>query len=213
MRHFGPQLNSKVIPSSQPVKAQFDITITRNSGNITNDLEVAVLGFTEIISGYNSFINPVVGGTVTVTGGIYNALPDRYRFTHVSGANTDTIDITCAQHPYPSLLQSSGFDLYKIDNIRYSVTDQTIADTQFNNKFTFSKQTIFGLEKNNPLSVISFKNPMNNQDNIIDIPVSMVMDKETCIVLGVAPPGDNDTNEFTLSFFVSMYQKYDAQLL
>src|SRR5690606_11452658 len=152
-------------------------TITRNTSNIAQNIEVAILGFTEILSGYDRFIAPPTGGTTVLTGGVYNGLPDRYRFTSTVGVDVDTIDVTSAQHPYPSLIQSSGLDWYKINNIRYSVSNSALADTQFNNKFDFQKRTIFGVTKGNPLSVISFKNPMNNQNNIIDIPINMVLDK------------------------------------
>lgn len=209
MDHFGPALVPGPIDAG--ISAQFDVTITRNTSNIAQDLDVAVLGFTEVISGYAGIISPVVGGTLDVSGGIYNALPDRYRFTHTLGANTDTIDVTCSQHAYPSLLQSSGMDIYQITGVRYSVTQSSLADSQFGNKFKFAKQTIFGLDNKNSLSVISFKDPKNNQDNIIDIPVKMGMDKETCIALSIAAnPTPASAIEVTLSFFVSFFDKYNV---
>lgn len=213
LNHVGGTVDAKVQPGGA-FTAQYDIVVTRNTSNIVNNLDIAVLGFTEILSGYQGFIAPVTGGTVDVTGGIYNSLPDRYRFTHVSGILTDTIDITSPTHVYPSLLQSTGFDLYRINNIRYTVSDTTIADTQFNNTFQFKKRSVFGVESTNPISVTSFKNPMNNQNNVIDIPINMVFDKETAIVMSMAPESDTDTPfEVTLSFFVTMYSKYDSSKL
>lgn len=206
----GVNIDSQVIPAGGFV-AQFDVTITRNTSNVVQVLDVAILGFTEILSGYRGFVNPVTGGTVALTGGIYNTLPDRYRFTHVLGANTDTIDITSATHVYPSLMQSTGFDLYQINNIRYTVSDTTIADAQFKNKFEIRKRSIFGLEKSNPISVTSFKDPMNQQNNIIDIPIKMLMDKETCIVIGMQNEVVPATAySITLSIFVQFFDKYDS---
>lgn len=206
----GATMDAVVTPGGA-FAAQFDIVVTRNSSNIVNNLEIAVLGFTEIVSGYNGFISPVTGGTVAVTGSIYNALPDRYRFTHVSGLNTDTIDVTSPTHVYPSLIQSSGFDLYRINNIRYTVSDTALADQQFNNRFEFIRQSIFGPKNTNPISVASMKNPMNNQNNVVDIPISQVFDKETAIVMAMANEAVAATPyEVTLSFFVTFYQKYNA---
>lgn len=210
----GVSIPSKTVEPSGGFDAQFDIVITRNTANITQDLDVAILGFTEILSGYRGFINPVTGGTVAVTGGIYNTLPDRYRFTHTLGLNTDTIDVTSPTHPYPSLIQSSGFDVYRINNIRYSVSDNAIADAQFNNQFLFRKRSIFGLEKSNPVSPVSFRDPMNNLNNIIDIPVNVTLDKETCIVLSMTQNSEVATAyETTLSFFVTFFNKYDSSKL
>lgn len=207
LEHVGGRIDAPVSPGGR-FSAQFDITLTRNSSNIALNLDVAVLGFTEILSGYQGFVLPSAGGTVALTGGIYNALPDRYRFTHVNGLNTDTIDITSATNVYPSLIQNSGLDCYRINNIRYTVSDATLADQQFNNAFAFRKRSIFGLENTNPISVASFKDPMNNQNNIIDIPINMDFDKETCIVMSMAPEAVAATAyEVTLSFFVEFYQK------
>lgn len=213
LQHIGGYVDAPVSPGGS-FKAQFDITITRNTSNITENLEVAILGFTEVFSGYDGFISPVTGGTVALTGAIFNSLPDRYRFTHVSGADTDTVDITSATHVYPSLITSSGFDRYRINNIRYTVSDAALADSQFNNTFEFRKRSIFGLESTNPISVASFKDPMNNQNNIIDIPINMDFDKETCIVMAMAPEAVAATAyEVTLSFFVEFFNKIDSSTM
>lgn len=191
-------------------KAQFDILITRLTNNIPEDLDVAVFGFSPVESGYSGLALPTTGGTLDVGGGTSVGLPLNYNFTHTNGANIDTIQVSCNQLAYPSFLQSSAIDLYWIDNIRYSIDNAAVLD-QFNNKFEFRVQSIFGKEEKNPLSVISFKKPENEQDTIIDIPIDVIMDKEKCIVMSIS-----DTVapfEVTLSCFVRRFSKLNAKSL
>lgn len=188
--------------------AQFDIIIRRNTKTIVQDLQVAIFGFANVAGGYQGFVLPVTGGTVTVTGSIYNTLPDRYRFTHVSGANTDTIDILCNQAAYPTFLQNAALDMYELSNIRYSISDATAQD-QFSNTLDFRKNSIFGLEVKNQVTPISFRNPMDEQNTIIDIPLNIPMDKETFIVHGITSTPAMPF-EVTLNMFCKNFFKYNA---
>lgn len=188
--------------------AQFDIIIRRNSKNILQDLQVGIFGFGNIASGYTGFVLPTAGGTVTVTGSIYNTLPDRYRFTHVNGANTDTIDVLCNQSPYPTFIQNGALDMYMINNIRYFISDVTAQD-QFSNPLDFHKNSIFGLEIKNQSTPISFRNPMDEQNSIIDMTLNTPMDKETFIVTAVTSTPTMPF-EITLSMFCANFFKYNA---
>lgn len=191
-------------------RAQFDITIRRLTAAIAGDLECAIFGPASFENGYQDFINPSTGGTVAVTGGTNVALPNSVRFTHVNGLNTDIIEVTCPQCPYPTLLKYMQTDLFVINNIRYSISDLAAID-QFNNKFEFRKISIFGREDRNPISPISFKKPTDDQDLIIDMPVRQIMDKETAIVLSLT---DTATPlEINLSIFVDYFSKWDSSRL
>ena len=206
MEHFPSIIEQGVSPGGS-FKAQFDLVITRATANIAQSLDVAVLGFSKLDSGYLGIVLPTTGGTVAVAYGTNNALPNAVEFTHVNGLNTDVITVTCPQTPYPSFLQSSAVDRYRINNIRYSISNSLIQQ-QFSNTFSFRDNSIFGLSKANPLSPITFKNPMNEQDGIIDIPVQENMDKEKCILLSI-----HNTAAFsvTLSFFVEYFDKFTAK--
>lgn len=216
----GPSKGLPIVGSSQarihpnePVggdKAQFDIVIRRLTANITQDLEVAVLGAALAPSGYGDIITLPPTGTLTVEYGTNVGLPNVAQFTHTVGGNTDIIEVSCNQVPYPQFLLNAAVDIYRVSNIRYSISSASALD-QFSNKFEFSKETIFGLKGRNPVSPISFKKPENDQDTIIDMPLNVGMDKDTAIVLSitdsVAP------FEVTLSFFVEMFAQHNAGAL
>lgn len=191
-------------------RAQFDITVRRLTAAIAGDLECALFGPAAFENGYQDFINPSTGGSVSVAGGTNVNLPTSVRFTHVNGLNQDIIEVTCPQCPYPTLLRYMQSDLFVINNIRYSINDVAALD-QYNNKFEFRKISIFGREDKNPISPISFKRPENDQDTIIDMTVRQIMDKETAIVLSltdtVAPL------EINLSIFVDYFAKWDSTRL
>lgn len=206
MEHF-PTIEDAGVSPGGSFKAQFDLVITRATANIAQPLPVAILGFSQLASGYNGIVLPVTAGTVTVEYGTNIGLPDRVNFTHDDGVNQDVISVTCPQTPYPQFLFSSAVDRYRINNIRYSISNDTI-QSQFSQQFKFKDSSIFGLEKSNGLTPITFKNPMNEQDGIIDIPVKENMDKEKCILLNI-----HNTAAFsvTLSFFVEYYDKFTAK--
>lgn len=191
-------------------KAQFDIVIRRLTANIAADLEIAVLGAAMAEAGYNNILTLPPTGTLTVEYGTNVALPNTMEFTHTVGANTDIIQVSCNQLPYPQFLKDASTDIYRVSNIRYSISDAAALD-QFSNKFEFRKGTIFGLEGKNPVSVISYKKPENDQDTIIDMPLNVGMDKDTAIVLSVTD--SVAPFEITLSFFVEMFEQRNSKQL
>lgn len=188
--------------------ANYNLIIRRNTVNIASDLDIAILGFANIQNGYQGFVLPATGGTVALTGTIYNTLPDRYRFTHVVGANTDTVDIFCNEIPYPAFVQNSGLDMYQINNIRYSISAAAAQD-QFSNRFEIRKSSIFGLEAKQTLTPITFRDPKDEQTTIIDMPIRQPMDKETFIVHPITNTG-GALFEVTLSMFIQHFFKYNS---
>lgn len=203
------KISSAKIHPNQPKggdKAQFDIRIKRNSANIANtNLECAVFGSTHLDGGYQGIVNPASGGSFVVTGAIYNTLPDRVRFAHTVGANTDQIDVFCNQINYPTFVKSTQSDLFRISNIRYTLTDPTQLG-QFATPFEVRTKSLFGKASANPVSVASFKKPEQFQNGIIDLPIEAVIDKETILMVSMFPA----VCEVTLSIFVERFHKRDA---
>lgn len=189
-------------------KATFDITIRRLTNNIDDVLPVGILGFAQSESGYFGLIDLPAGITYTYEGGTSVGLPDRYRYTFTKGVDTDIIEITCPQIPYPSFLQNSAVDRYRINNIRYVISDGLV-QAQFAQVLDFKDSAIFGVKTSNPLTPNNFINPMDEKNNIVDIPVSMGFDKEKCIITGIS---QDSTAPFqvTMSFFVEFYDKMTA---
>lgn len=191
--------------SAGGLKAQFDIRVLRNSFNIAQDLEIGIFGSVHFDSGYIGLVNPPTGGTVTVSGGTNVNLPNSVRFTCVVGANTDTIDVTCNQLPYPGFISSMRNANFKISNIRYSL-DNAAQTAQFGMPFEFRSKSLFGKGDTNPVTVIAFKKPEQFQAGIIDLPLDAPMSMEDIIALKVQ---QGTTAAFTLSCFVEHFYKQD----
>lgn len=207
--HF-PNLDPQVVASpGGAFKATFNIKITRNSNNIELPLQVGILGFAQAASGYRQIITPPAGATLAVTGGTQNALPDRYRFTYTLGADVDTIDVTCPEIDYPSFLQNSAVDMFRINNIRYQFTDEAVQD-QFTQIIDFKDTAIFGPKTSNPLTPGTFINPQDEKKNIVDIPVGQGMDKERCIIHAISHLAATPPFSVNMTFFVEFYDKYTA---
>ena len=186
-------------------KAQFDIVIKRNTATIAQNLECMIFGSQHFDGGYqNGMVNPSSGGSVTVTGGIWSTLPTLVKFTHVNGVNTDTIDVTCNQVNYPTFLKASLNATYRISNIRYSLTDPTQL-AQFSTPFEVRTKSLFGKADQNPISVTSFKKPEQYQNGIIDLPVEVIVDGESGIMVSMT----NLVCQITLSVFVERFNKQD----
>lgn len=186
-------------------KAQFDIVISRATANIAQNLECMIFGAQHLDGGYqNGMVNPASGGSVVVTGGIWNTLPTTVRFAHTVGANTDNINISCNQVNYPSFLKASLNATYRISNIRYTLTDPTQL-AQFSTPFEVRTKSLFGKADQNPISVTSFKKPEQFQAGILDIPVEVIVDAETGIMVSMT----NLVCTITLSVFVERFNKND----
>lgn len=161
--HFNPKVDSKdTVSPGGSFKASFTIRLIRNSNNIALALPVAFLGFAQASSGYRDVITLPAGATLAVTGGTQNALPDRYRFTYTVGADVDTIDVLCSEIQYPSFLQNSAVDRYRINNIRYMISNETV-QAQFSEVLSFEDNAIFGKDTSNPLTPSTFINPMDQR--------------------------------------------------
>jgi len=149
---------------------------------------------------------------LVVSGGFGSAIPDRIRFAHTVGANTDNIDITCNQVPYPTFLDATGNDVFRISNIRYILTNP--ADTiQYTQLFSFKTKTLFGKDAGNAVSVNAYKKPEQFQAGVIDIPVNADIDKETYILLNMATGASAYPFSVQISVFVEKFARIDADIL
>ena len=127
-----------------------------------------------------------------------------FRSDHTVGANTDNINITCNQVNYPTFLKASLNATYRISNIRYSLNNPAQLD-QFTTPFEVRTKSLFGKADQNPISVTSFKKPEQYQNGIIDLPVEIMVDGETGIMVSMTPLAVT----ITLSVFVERFNKQD----
>lgn len=198
-------------PGRKLDRAQFDINVTRLTNTIAFPLQCAIFGTTHLRSGYSQFIVNPAGVTNTVVGGLNTPVAgttDRIRFIYTDGVNTDRIDITCNQVPYPVFLEALGADIFRISNIRYQLTNA--ADTiQFAQAHKFQGKSLFGKGADDDVNIGAYKKPEQFQPGIIDIPIAADIDKETMFMPTVTNTATAYPFNFTLSVFVEQFNKHD----
>lgn len=113
--------------------------------------------------------------------------------------------LSCKQVAYTTLLTSISSDRFITSGIRYNVTD-TSKVAQFDNNLNLIRQTLFGKISSDFISPVSYRNPSNQQVNIIDIFIKKGVDKETVI----ASMANYDVGSFTLSIFIGQVSKVAA---
>lgn len=114
--------------------------------------------------------------------------------------------IRCTQVAYATLLDALASDMFKINMIRYIMSDVTaVGLAQYNNNVTIMKQSLFGKFDSDFVSPNSFKLPEQMQTGIIDIPLRKGIDKQVAIASFI----NYDITTVQWSLFVESVQKLD----
>lgn len=218
-RRFG---NPKGNPVSNPLSssasssniaanaaASFTITAKRLTATISEVLEAPIFGVIDRYSGYSKVLSLPAGVTVDsleygIDKGIANA--NRLQLKYTDGTNDDIIEITCQQNPYPLLLESTRTDLLRAQGVRMSLSDST-AVSQFDQQFNVVKRSMTGRSVNDSLTPSQYKQPTQFQTGIVDLPISISVDKETTITCGIIAQAGL---AISFSFFAAQFDKYNA---
>lgn len=200
---------------TQP-SAQINIVITRNSANVPNTLSIPIFGLQDSMNVYQSLVTPPSGYAFALQGGLYGGLGfvgpnSQYNFYYTNISNTsiwDRTSVSCNEIQYPSLVSATQTDVFRLSKIRYSVNNTTPQGlAQFNNAIKVIKRNMFGRYEQQNLSVQSQKNPNQFQTGIIDLDYTIDIDKETSLVVDVAPLAGL---EVTLSAFITKFERRAA---
>jgi len=184
--------------------SNIDLVVTRETATLANTpLPFILFGFQDLASGFQRQIaRRFTGTSVTVysseTGRLSATLNADYNdliIKYTSGANNDIVRISCPNYPYLSLLRAISSNAFDVRNIRYSVSDPTLADAQFRNVLEVVKSSYFGSELINQVNINASKRPQQFQDGIVDITGNWRVNKETSFI-GLI----NATALFSLSF-------------
>jgi hypothetical protein len=113
--------------------------------------------------------------------------------------------IRCTQTGYGSLLDATNSDAFTMNMVRYILADSTAASlNQYANQLQPFNLSIFGKFSSDQTSPNSFKIPEQQQQNIIDVPLVLDVDKQVSI--GLYMNYDLPT-QLQLSFFVAQVVK------
>lgn len=205
--------------------AQFDLIIRRDSANIGEYLPFPIFGAAALKSGLQTEIASYVPSSAislvavqfglsyskTATGTLTETLTNATKLIlqFHDGVSADQVTITCTSVSYPSFVESTMSDVFRLKNIRYSISDVSQAD-QYSQTLFFTKKTIFGKNVSNSLTPASFRSPSDFQTGIVDITVNADVDKDTVIWHKI-----KNVSGFTitLSVFVSRTARFNSNVL
>lgn len=150
----------------------------------------------------------------TALGSIPNAITGDLiiEYFNTVEAHTLFIIINCANVAYASLLDATGSDRFKTNLLRYSLPS-AVNTTQFRQPIIPRKQSLFGRTTDDSLNPISFKSKDQNQADIIDIPYTYDITKQTSLNTFVnwsSPNAEGDPvsiDFFSWSIFVTVAEQ------
>jgi hypothetical protein len=195
---------------AQGAAASFTITAKRITSRINEVLEAPIFGVIDRYSGFKKVLNLPAGVTVKqIDYGIDKGalFAEKLVIVYTDGTFDDSIEITCQQNPYPILLEATRTDILRAQGVRLSLSDAT-AVSQFSEQFNVVKRSMTGRAVNDSLTPDQYKQPTQFQTGIVDLPVSLTIDKETTITQGMIPQANF---AISFSFFAAQFDKYNAQ--
>jgi hypothetical protein len=192
------------------VQATSTIVIKRLTKTINAILPVPVFGANGLQSNYQRELSSFLPSGVTMTGikiGLKSgsSYSQKAEFTFYDGTNTDLVEVTCNEIPYPSYIASmQGSDEFRFSRNRYRISDGTYQD-QLNNSLIVVKQSLFGKAENDNIVPATFQTPNQQQNNIVDIDLPISITKEKTMLVNIGAYANNFS--ITLQMFVTKIEK------
>lgn len=131
-------------------------------------------------------------------------------FTATTAGPVNTLGLVIIRSPqvgYAKLVDSLSSDRFWINNVRYVLTDTSSAGLlQYDNSLKIQKQSLFGLFNENEVSPTAFKQPMQFQAGIIDVPIDQGVDKNVACNSYI----NYDSVSQKFSYFVRQFDRLQA---
>ncbi len=189
----------------------FTLNVLRKTAGIAAVLPVPMFGMMDLQSAYSKVLGGKLPAGVTLKGfkigytaGVLFA--QKAEFIYTDGTNDDTIEVTCPNNPYPSLILATQTDVMQMRGIRYSLSDKTKV-AQFSTDLTVERRSLAGRSTQDNLSPSNYKSPDQFQDGIIDIKEIISIDKNSTIVTGIIAQASFSID---LNFYAGRIDKLDA---
>lgn len=126
--------------------------------------------------------------------------------------STKFVQIQCRQIPYKTLLEATKVSPFLVNKTRISVTGSSALpastlNSQFDFDYTHITNTFLGAVRSNPISPRSYFNPQQFQQNVVDLPVSYLIDGEKGINYQILSCSGGTFLTATITLFISKYDK------
>jgi hypothetical protein len=200
--------------------AILDFKVTRNQIATGETVPVVLFGGAMLMDRYTGALGAAnaVPSAITAKTVILNPLQNdtvapnsdgRFGFFgYTKGANTDYSTVECQQVPYAQFLAGTMTDAFRLTRLRFTLTDTSAAGlAQLNQTLQYVQISSFGTRKSINVPLGSMKSPQNFQSGIVDIPVTLEFDKESCLIIPVIPV----LTTFTVTAFIEKIAKLNAQ--
>jgi len=123
-------------------------------------------------------------------------------FTAVTSGPVNTLALVVMRSsdvPLATLVQATASNLFKINMVRITLQDETATNlAQLRNPMVVATETMFGKFSKDTINPNSFKNPEQNQANIVDVLVKIEIFKEKAIAQYI----NYDVAAFELNLFI-----------
>lgn len=215
------QLPLSQSPGTWQGYGQFAVTAKRLTAALLVDLPVPFFNPVDAMNGYRSMLGGELPPGVTVESVQYganaagNGVPpppgagsvvDRLRITFTDGVNSDVVEVTCSSIAYPGFLLAMVTDMFEVNKIRMTLSDNARTD-QFGKELKVKTNNPFGSSTTIGRPPSDFISPDQYQGGIIDIDLSFRFDKQSGMVLPIAPVANFAV---TLSIFAPRYRMVAA---
>lgn len=202
-------------------QSSFSIDVVR-TGTSDGIITVPLFGALEAASAYNNVIDngTIVDFTSGSTGGFDLTDGTPNTFTNKTIANSgktifefsggDTLEITAdASLDYPSLIQATLSNVFKVTGFRMTVSDTTSGLTQFSKVVKVQRRSIFGADTSNSLVPAKYKDPRQFQSGIIDVTAGFGIDANTTMKTDLVAVAQT----ITFNFYVERSVRFNEKTL
>ncbi len=167
--------------------AQINLVISKTTTNAANYAELFCAGASAanvLVSDYGSY----TAAYTFATGDL------------VLTFTTGVVTISCTDRPYRHLMEFMRTNSFKSSLIRMTVSDTS----QFAQSIKTFKRSAFGADASNTINPEAYKDPQNQQNNIVDIDSQVTIDNEHGISMKLAAV---DGLRVSLALFIPIYSK------
>lgn len=160
------------------MRALINISIERLTNNINADLPAPVFGLNDFWNSYFDNIQRQLPYDIELKD--VSFLKQSVRLWYKGPGGDDYLLISCNEIGYPSLLSSTAFNEFEIENIGYTISKMNLASKQFIQKVNISNISLFGKTIIDSYTPNQYRNDTVKLNDFIDIPLKQKINADRC---------------------------------